>query len=749
LYLGIFSLLPRLMPGKETRKLAAVMFADITGYTAMVQENETEALAKVDIHRNALQRFTHQHGGEVIAFYGDGSLSTYPSAIDAVKCAMEMQKVYAERDVPVRIGLHLGDIVFKEGTVFGDGVNLASRIEAQGIPGAILISAKLQEEIANHPEILTKSLGHHSLKNVNEPIELFAIANEGLNIPAGKRQYAKSWRTLTRIGIVLTILLLLGYIVYDIGILRPNAALKQEKIAVRFMNFANVEGTEQLADMASHWISNRIEEIPGSKVVKFESANTDRALQMATAGSKQRRKFASETGAANLLEGQIFKEGDSLVFDAKIIDLAEGSIRQKFGPIRCTLSNPMLGIDEITNEIRGWWASKDLKFVSVPKYDAYKAYLAARSVWLRDRDLAEKKLREAIAADPTFLDPYFLLLGHFQNEDRYPERDTLLMQIQQNFTDMNARQMNLLELASADAAGDLRTTFSKLLNEIKVDSLDFFSNTEAMVMSMYYVNDPKTAARFFHMIPLDSLELHDCGYCITRLRTAVAAFLETDSIAQAQDILEHIGETSYLSVKRKIQVYTKSGDSTLLRHLIANAIQNKVNRSSFFWTVAAWHYKLLGNDAGFEVALKTAAAEGANHNEFSMAEISYLLGDYNEISKRVDAWLVKYPANRYILSFAARVRARVGNQKEIESLIQVLNNADEKDKYDYGFYTYYLGVIEAIQGNQDAALDLLEKAYDQGHRFQDIYYDHDIDLIPLFDHPRFQKLLHPLAERAL
>ncbi|RLD21629.1 MAG: adenylate/guanylate cyclase domain-containing protein, partial [Bacteroidetes bacterium] len=151
------------MPIKETRKLAVVMFADITGYTAMVQENETAALAKVDIQREVLKRMTQEYGGEVIAFYGDGSLSTYPSAIDAVKCAIKMQKAYTERNVPVRIGLHLGDMIFKEGAVLGEGVNLSAKIEAQGIPGAVLVSSKIQSEIANHPEILTKSLGHYTL----------------------------------------------------------------------------------------------------------------------------------------------------------------------------------------------------------------------------------------------------------------------------------------------------------------------------------------------------------------------------------------------------------------------------------------------------------------------------------------------------------------------------------------------------------------------------------------------------------
>ena len=101
------------MAEKEIRKLAAVMFTDIEGYTAMVQKNEDHALQMVSIHRRFLEQFTTESNGKVIHFYGDGSLSVYESAIDAVRCAIKMQQAYQkEGQVPVRIGLHLGDIVF-------------------------------------------------------------------------------------------------------------------------------------------------------------------------------------------------------------------------------------------------------------------------------------------------------------------------------------------------------------------------------------------------------------------------------------------------------------------------------------------------------------------------------------------------------------------------------------------------------------------------------------------------------------
>ena len=142
------------MSDQEVRKLAAVMFTDIEGYSALVQRDEEGAMSKVATHRQFLEQFTTQYNGRVIAYYGDGSLSIFDSVVHAVQCGIKMQKAYmADEPVPVRIGIHVGDIVFKNDTVFGDGVNIASRIQASGIPGSVLLSQRVHAELANHPEM--------------------------------------------------------------------------------------------------------------------------------------------------------------------------------------------------------------------------------------------------------------------------------------------------------------------------------------------------------------------------------------------------------------------------------------------------------------------------------------------------------------------------------------------------------------------------------------------------------------------
>ena len=169
---------------QRERQLAAVMFADMTGYTALMQEDEQKAKILRDRQRQTLENLIPGFNGKIIQYFGDGTLSIFGSAIDAVKCAIDIQmELQKEPKVLLRIGLHSGDIVYDNQGVYGDCVNLASRIEALSVPGAVLISDKVFDEVKNQNEIKTNLLGKFNLKNVKRQVEVYAVANEGLVIP--------------------------------------------------------------------------------------------------------------------------------------------------------------------------------------------------------------------------------------------------------------------------------------------------------------------------------------------------------------------------------------------------------------------------------------------------------------------------------------------------------------------------------------------------------------------------------------
>jgi class 3 adenylate cyclase/TM2 domain-containing membrane protein YozV len=166
------------------RRLAAIMFTDMVGYSAMMQKDEVTANRLREKHREAFTKFTEKHGGKILQYYGDGTLSIYPSAAAAVECAVDIQReLKQDPAVPLRIGIHTGDISYSEEDIFGDGVNVASRIEAECVPGGIYISGKVYDDIKNHPWLKAFSLGNFILKNIQRQVEIFAIANQGLTVP--------------------------------------------------------------------------------------------------------------------------------------------------------------------------------------------------------------------------------------------------------------------------------------------------------------------------------------------------------------------------------------------------------------------------------------------------------------------------------------------------------------------------------------------------------------------------------------
>ncbi len=172
------------MPEKGTRQLAAIMFADMVGYTGLMQADEGEARAQRDKHREVVSAAVGEHHGEILQYYGDGTLSIFASAVEAVECAVQVQRAVArESIIPLRIGVHTGDIVHDAEGVFGDGVNVAARIESLAAPGGIAVSGKVFDEIKNHPSIAAIPLGAVPLKNVEHPVPVFAITNEGVAVP--------------------------------------------------------------------------------------------------------------------------------------------------------------------------------------------------------------------------------------------------------------------------------------------------------------------------------------------------------------------------------------------------------------------------------------------------------------------------------------------------------------------------------------------------------------------------------------
>lgn len=186
----------------EERRLAAIMFSDICGFSRIMGENEQQALSFVSMHKDCLKDGTEIHGGRIIKEMGDGLLIEFSSAVNAVRCALAVQRAVLrhnnsapkEEHFQLRIGIHVGDVVVSGEDILGDGVNVASRIEPLAEPGGICISRDIFDLVKNKISIETVHLGAHDLKNITQQVSIYkvlidAVAPTGtISIPPKKKR---------------------------------------------------------------------------------------------------------------------------------------------------------------------------------------------------------------------------------------------------------------------------------------------------------------------------------------------------------------------------------------------------------------------------------------------------------------------------------------------------------------------------------------------------------------------------------
>lgn len=171
------------MSERLDRRLLAVMFTDMVGYTALMQTDEHLAVAKRDRYVRALENHHEALDGTIVQRLGDGSMSMFPSSLSAVLAAVAIQRELAGHDVPVRIGVHVGEVMVEPERLTGDAVNIGARIESFSVPGGVMLSDTAYDQIKNRSDVGVVRLGRFKLKNVGRPFELYAVSADGIVVP--------------------------------------------------------------------------------------------------------------------------------------------------------------------------------------------------------------------------------------------------------------------------------------------------------------------------------------------------------------------------------------------------------------------------------------------------------------------------------------------------------------------------------------------------------------------------------------
>src|SRR5216684_7356750 len=307
-----------------TRELAAIMFSDIAGYTAIMGRDERKALRALDDHRALLRTILPRFNGRLVGEIGDGTLSSFHSALDAVNCARAAQAALQDDpSLKLRIGIHLGDVVFSNNTVLGDGVNVASRIHALASPGAICISANVYDEIRNKPEFQVKDLGEQKFKNVERPMRVYSLAASAPSVPLSAAQPRVGRRAiLAGVGALLLAAVAYGVAKWrlpapSIPATQPATARVIRSIAVLPLdNYSRDPNQEYFADGMTDELITDLAKISALRVISRTSV-------IQYKGTKKRMPaIGRELNVDAVVEGSVLRSGDRVRITAQLIEAA-------------------------------------------------------------------------------------------------------------------------------------------------------------------------------------------------------------------------------------------------------------------------------------------------------------------------------------------------------------------------------------------------------------------------------------------
>jgi TolB-like protein/class 3 adenylate cyclase/Tfp pilus assembly protein PilF len=370
------------------RQLVAILFADMVGYTALMQEDEHHATSKRKRLKEVLTAQMQAHHGNILQNYGDGSLSIFRSAIDAVMCAVAVQlELKKNPSVDLRIGIHIGDVSVEDDTIYGDGVNIASRIESLAVSGSIFISEKVHDEIKNHQELKTQELGFFELKNVKHPVRIFAIAFPGLRLPTRAEIVGKTKQPFNRLAVL------------------------------PFVNMSADPENEYFSDGITEELLNSLTKVEGLQV-------TSRTSVFAFKGKNDDiRDIAIKLNVDKVLEGSVRKSGNRVRITAQLINAADGYHIWSESYDR-NLDDIFYVQDEIsniiTNKLRANFATEQTDSLTKPpttNVEAYTCYLKALHYWNKvtpaDTRKAIEYFEKAIAIEPTYAQAYAMAAGAY------------------------------------------------------------------------------------------------------------------------------------------------------------------------------------------------------------------------------------------------------------------------------------------------------------------------------------------------
>jgi class 3 adenylate cyclase/TolB-like protein/Tfp pilus assembly protein PilF len=425
------------------RRLATILFADVAGYSRMMRAAEEQTLGDLRAHlAELIAPVVARHHGRIVKTVGDGILIEYGSPVEAVRCAIDLQRGMAERNATVpesrrqtfRIGLHLGDIIAAEDDVFGDAVNVAARLQALAAPGSIVISDSVHEHVRDKVALPFRDLGRRPVKNIDRPVHIFSLSvSETTDIggrPAVGRTLLSRNRILAAVAALTTVAVAVGGIIVfridrggpsdtvaSLSDHRTNSVREQSVAVLVFANQSGEPGQDYFSDGLTEDITNALGRFKNLTVLAYGAVLPYKGKQVAPA------EIGRTLNARFLVGGSVRKMGDRIRVTVQLSDAADGT--QLWSDRYDDDLTDIFAVQErIARHIAGTLAS-NLQTIAVQNslrkptdnLDAYDLVLRGRAAGAEGTRTGNRKAREmlerATRLAPSYADAYAELAAAF------------------------------------------------------------------------------------------------------------------------------------------------------------------------------------------------------------------------------------------------------------------------------------------------------------------------------------------------
>ena len=329
------------------RRLAAILSADVVGYSRLMAADEEGTLAQLKAHRKELiEPKTAAHQGRVVKLMGDGTLMEFASVVDALKFAIDVQRAMAERNAAVpddrrvvyRVGINIGDIIVDGDDIYGDGVNVAARLQELADPGGIHVSRTVVDHAKGKVDLAFEDLGEQALKNIPEPIRVYRVpiraAGADTVVTGGKPTSPAAWKRPALVAATATLIVAAGIALWmrpweptveptsiELASVERMAFPQSDKPSIAVLPFTNMSGDpeqEYFADGITEDLITDLSKISGLFVIARNSSFSYKGQQVKV------RQVAEELGVRYVLEGSVRRVGDQVRINAQLIDATTG-----------------------------------------------------------------------------------------------------------------------------------------------------------------------------------------------------------------------------------------------------------------------------------------------------------------------------------------------------------------------------------------------------------------------------------------